>query len=45
MKVRRYSEHLGLAAVLVRSSSLFSSLSDHFFSRITFTTLPIRFRR
>ncbi len=39
MKVPRYSEHLGLAAVLVALLVLFSALSDHFFSRITFTTL------
>jgi len=39
MKVPRYSEHLGLAAVLVALLALFSALSDHFFSRITFTTL------
>jgi len=35
----RIAEYLGLAAVLVLLVALFSGLSDHFFSRITFTTL------
>jgi ribose transport system permease protein len=35
----RLHEFLGLAAVLVVLIGLFSALSDHFFSRITFTTL------
>lgn len=39
MKLRRFTEHLGLAAVLAVLVLLFSSLSEHFFSRITFTTL------
>jgi ribose transport system permease protein len=35
----RVAENLGLVVVLVLLVALFSALSDHFFSRITFTTL------
>jgi ribose transport system permease protein len=35
----RIAEYLGLLAVLVLLITLFSALSEHFFSRITFTTL------
>jgi ribose transport system permease protein len=35
----RLAEYVGLAAVLVLLVALFSGLSDHFFSRITFTTI------
>jgi ribose transport system permease protein len=35
----RIAEYHGLLAVLVLLVALFSALSDHFFSRITFTTL------
>jgi ribose transport system permease protein len=35
----RIAEYLGLAAVLVILVVLFSALSSHFFSRVTFTTL------
>jgi len=35
----RPAEYLGLAAVLVLLVALFSGLSDHFFTRITFTTV------
>jgi ribose transport system permease protein len=35
----RFAEYLGLLAVLVLLVALFSALSDHFFSRITFTTI------
>ncbi len=35
---RRY-EYLGLTVVLVLLVALFSAVSDHFFSRVTFTTL------
>lgn len=35
----RAAEYLGLIAVLVLLVALFSALSDHFFTRITFTTL------
>jgi ribose transport system permease protein len=35
----RIAEYLGLAAVLVLLVALFSALSDHFFSRITFVTV------
>jgi ribose transport system permease protein len=35
----RIAEYLGMLAVLVLLVALFSALSDHFFSRITFTTV------
>ncbi len=37
-RARRY-EYLGLTIVLVVLVALFSAISDHFFSRVTFTTL------
>jgi ribose transport system permease protein len=37
--MNRIAEYLGLAAVLALLVALFSVSSDHFFSRITFTTL------
>jgi ribose transport system permease protein len=37
--VSRLSEYLGLTGVLVLLVILFSALSDHFFSRLTFATL------
>jgi ribose transport system permease protein len=37
--IGRAAEYVGLAAVLVLLVALFSTLSDHFLTRITFTTL------
>jgi ribose transport system permease protein len=39
MRSTRSTEYLGLVAILVLLVALFSTLSDHFFSRITLTTL------
>ena len=38
-RVPRFADYLGLAAVLMLLVALFSVLSDHFLSRLTFTTL------
>ena len=38
-RVPRFADYLGLAAVLMLLVALFSLLSDHFLSRLTFTTL------
>ena len=38
-RVPRFADYLGLAAVLMLLVALFSVLSEHFFSRLTFTTL------
>ena len=39
MRSSRFTQYLGLAAVLVVLVTLFGLSSDHFFSRVTFTTL------
>lgn len=39
MPTSRLAEYAGMVAVLVLLVLLFSALSDHFFSRVTFTTL------